>query len=136
MRNVADGVEKKISNRNSQIDGALRYLYLHFREDPRLSKVAEISGYTPNYFSKIFADYMGKSYTEYLGMLKTNLARMLLASTEQSVAQIAFSCGFNSLSNFYRTFNENAGIPPNEYRNKKQNINTATKNSLKSKTNK
>lgn len=98
------------------INGALRYLYAHFRENPTVSEMAALAGYTPNYFSKLFIDVTGKSYSEYLNQLKINLAKTLLDATSQTVSEIAYSCGFNSLSNFYRAFGQQIGCSPLEYR--------------------
>lgn len=98
------------------INGALRYLYAHFRENPTVGEVARLAGYTPNYFSKLFIDVTGKSYSEYLNRLKINLAKTLLNATSQAVSEIAYSCGFNSLSNFYRAFGQQVGCSPLEYR--------------------
>ena len=102
----------------SPLDKALHYIHLHFRESPSLSDVAILSGYTPNYFSKLFAERVGMSYSEYLNALKIDLAKTLLASSDRSSAEIAFSCGFGSISNFHRVFSQKCGISPLEYRKK------------------
>ncbi len=108
----ADGQERY----NPSLNHALRYLYAHFRENPTVGEVAKLSGYTPNYFSKLFVEATGKPYSEYLNRLKVNLAKTLLEATSQTVSEIAFSCGFNSLSNFYRVFQQLVGCSPLEYR--------------------
>lgn len=95
---------------------ALRYLYTHFREKPSVEEISEVCGYTPNYFSRLFHSLTGRSYTDFLNTLRINHAVMLLRSTQMSVTEIAFGCGFSSLSNFYRVFREQTGEVPLEYR--------------------
>ncbi len=98
------------------INKAIDYLYINFRENPPLSKLAHICGYSPNYFSKLFAKLMGKGYNDFLNSLKVSHAKILLSSSDITVSEIAFQCGFTSLSNFYRVFRMQVGITPMEYR--------------------
>lgn len=100
----AGSVTEAIGERSAFSNGALRYLYLHFRENPSVVEIAEACGYTPNYFCKLFRNLTGRSYTDFLNTLKINHAKMLLSSTDLTVTEVAFACGFTSLSNFYRVF--------------------------------
>ena len=102
--------------RDTVLNKALSYLYIHFRENPSLAAVAAICGYSPNYFSKIFTEFTGKGYTDFLNSLKLQNAKILLTSSTKSVSEIAFYCGFTSLSNFYRVFRDEVGMTPIEYK--------------------
>ena len=108
----ADGVRGK----HAVLNNVMRYLYKNFGENPSLKNVAAMAGYSPNYFSKIFAEFTGKGYSEFLNALKVARAKVLLTSGDRSVSEIAFHCGFSSLSNFYRIFKEETGVTPSEYR--------------------
>lgn len=58
----------------------------------------------------------GLSPSELLRRMRVEeAARLLLASTG-SVADVAFSVGFRSVSHFFRCFNERYGVTPSEYR--------------------
>jgi len=46
------------------------------------------------------------------------LAKTMLNSTENSVTEIAKSCGFDNVYYFSRTFRIHEGISPSEYRNR------------------
>ena len=102
------------------LNNAMRYLYNNFKDDPPLKKTASLFGYTPNYFSKIFSELTGKGYVDFLNALKTMHAKMLLLSSDKTVSEIAFLCGFSSISNFYRVFKKETGISPLDCR--KRNI--------------
>jgi AraC-like DNA-binding protein len=52
--------------------------------------------------------------------MRINEACRLLVQTEKSVNQIAFDCGFETLSYFNRVFLNKKGITPSGYR--KQNL--------------
>lgn len=111
----------KFTNSDSSDDAinyAMRYLYIHFTENPSVKALSELCGYTPNYFCNVFYKRTGKRYTEFLNILKINLSKKLLVTTKKASTEIAFSCGFSSLTNYYRVFNKIVGISPSEYRKK------------------
>ena len=110
------GSDHGASVQNPILADALRYLYTHFPENPPLSRLAAMCGYTPGYFSKKFSLVTGKGYSEFLNILKTNHAKTLLASTGKTAAEIAFLCGFTSIPNFYRVFRAETGMAPLAYR--------------------
>ena len=112
----AGSVSSDAGERSTFSTDALRYLYLHFRENPSVGEIAEACGYTPNYFCKLFRNVAGRSYSDFLNTLKINHAKMLLSSTDLTVTEVAFACGFTSLSNFYRAFRAELGMVPMEYR--------------------
>lgn len=103
----------------TQVQSSMEYLFCHFREDITLEQVAKQSGYTPNYFSKLFHEICGERFVNFLTQLRVNYAKMLLLSTDLSVAAIAETSGFGSASNFFRRFRQTCGISPAQYREQK-----------------
>lgn len=79
-----------------------------------LSDRAHCSRY---YFSRIFKKQTGYSPYEYLIKFRINKAKTLLQTSEETVEGIAFQVGFDSPSNFIRTFRELEGMTPLKYRN-------------------
>jgi transcriptional regulator GlxA family with amidase domain len=58
----------------------------------------------------------GLSPSELLRRLRVEEAARLLLTNTGSVADVAFSVGFRSVSHFFRCFNERYGVTPSEYR--------------------
>lgn len=116
LRKAEGGTASLKVGKDSLMTDVMRYLYLHFRENPSLVSLASICGYSPNYFSKLFSQLTGKGYSEFLNDMKVTHAKMLLVSTPKTVSEIAYFCGFTSLSNFYRVFKDAVGMSPTEYR--------------------
>lgn len=106
---------------DAMVHGSIRFIFDHFREDITLAQVAQASGYTPNYFSKLFSDLTGRRYIDFLNSLRTNYAKMLLASTKRSVIDISKASGFSSLSNFARVFKQETGQTPLSFRKSNNN---------------
>lgn len=101
---------------NTDIFAAATYVNVHFKENPTLSEVAERFHYNASYFSQLFKNHTGVKYVDYVNALKINHAKRLLSSTNHSIIDIGFMCGFNSTSNFYLTFKKEAGVSPYKYR--------------------
>lgn len=114
MRDVARATDHGKSEL-SPIQKALMYMETHFREDPSLSEVARIAGFTPGYFSELFRHATGESFSARLAKLKTRYAKMLL-SQGFSVTDSCFRSGFGSTNNFLYTFKKLEGISPSEYK--------------------
>jgi AraC-like DNA-binding protein len=54
---------------------------------------------------------------EYLNNYRVEMASRALITTDKPITEIAFSCGFNDLSYFIKTFKKCKGITPKSFRN-------------------
>lgn len=97
---------------------ALTFMHAHFREDPSLKRTVAQSGYSVNYFCNAFRRTTGKTYKEYLTALKLEYAKKMLLSSDASVTEVCYSCGFNTLSHFLREFKKYYGATPKEVKRK------------------
>lgn len=66
----------------------------------------------------IFRKLTGTSVLHYIQTLRIDHAKRLLRHSDRSVNTIAFECGFDNLSHFYRTFKKNTGSSPKHWRQK------------------
>ncbi len=92
------------------------YINDHFREDIRLSQLAEIAGMSSSAFSKFFKMRTGKTLSDYIIDIRLGHAARLLVDSTMSIAEICYDSGFNNLSNFNRIFKKRKGIAPKEFR--------------------
>jgi AraC-like DNA-binding protein/quercetin dioxygenase-like cupin family protein len=95
-----------------RICAAVDYIGGHYAEPLALEHVARVVSMSPNYFSAYFKEALGRSFVEYLTALRVEAARELLSTTNRKVLDIAFDCGFNTASNFYRAFRRVTGRVP------------------------
>ena len=73
---------------------------------------------TPSAFSRFFKLRTGKTLNEYIIDVRLGYATRMLVDTTSTIAEISYSCGFNTLSNFNRQFKKGKGCSPSEFRKK------------------
>ena len=78
--------------------------------------LAEEVGLDRTYLSRIFKEVTGVSIKEYIEKLRMNRAEYLLCSTEMSLSEIAYFCGYSYESYFSIAFKKRNGLSPSRYR--------------------
>ncbi len=81
-----------------------------------LSDIARHVNMNVSSFCKFFLRNFGCTFTDYINRLRVNSSCRLLKTTEDSVAEIAYSLGFNSVPYFNRIFLRLCGCTPSQYR--------------------
>ncbi len=83
-----------------------KYLRENFKEDISLNKIASIANFTPQSFCRVFKQRTGKNFIDYLTQLRIDNACKLLIESDHSISEIAYQCGFKTVSNFNKLFKE------------------------------
>lgn len=91
-------------------------LTTEFYEVTTIDAAAESIGMSRRTFTKLFQEMTGTTWLSYVRALAINHAKHQLAQTNLSIAAVAFECGFNDLSTFYRQFKSQVGSSPKNYR--------------------
>lgn len=94
----------------------LRFLHENHRQSLSLQDVAKVAGLGPESFSRFFRRVTGHTFIETLIQIRLASAQVLLAESAETIASVAFACGFEDLSNFNRQFRRAYGITPSEAR--------------------
>jgi AraC-like DNA-binding protein len=68
------------------------------------------------YFCKMFKKATGLTFTDYLAHARIKRARNLLLNPHARVSEVAYACGFASLTHFNRVFKRVVGKSPTDYR--------------------
>lgn len=96
------------------------YVREHYNEEIRLTDLAEMVGMAPVAFSRFFRQRTGRTLSDYIIEQRLGHASRLLVDSTQTVAEICFDCGFNTLSNFNRLFKRSKGCTPKDFRDNYQ----------------
>lgn len=100
----------------AQMERALDYIDQNLVEELQLEQVAREAAMSPAYFSTLFKKLNGVTLWEYVQSRRIELATEKLVSGNETIAQIALECGYNSISNFNRSFKAIIGLSPGDYR--------------------
>lgn len=92
------------------------YIRMHYNEKINLEVLSKEFGYTPNYLSHLFHKTLNKTIKEYILNVRLSSSVKMLMSTDASVTDICFNCGFESLITFLRVFKAKYNMTPKEYR--------------------
>ncbi len=117
VRLLRGGTVYPLTKPERRLQHVLNYIRLH-HTDPqlRLSRVAGECSLSETYFSTVFSETVGCHFTEYLTQCRLQHACELLESTEKSVTEVGYECGFSGLSHFFRCFRADLGCTPGQYR--------------------
>lgn len=94
-----------------------QYVEKNYANDINTQQVADLSNLTLPAFCNYFKKNLGVSFTDFLNEYRINQACIQLTKG-QSVSNVAFLCGFNSLSYFSRTFKYFKNISPSQFQSK------------------
>ena len=100
------------------ITRARSYIRDHSDDELSLAAVAQIVNMSATYFSEKFKEMTGINFVDYVARTRVEKARNLLLNPSRRVSEVAFEVGFQSLSQFNRTFRKVVGESPRDYRAK------------------
>jgi len=105
-----------VSEKLINIERAIDHLQHHFAEDLVLAALAQQVGLSYRNFHRLFQRATGHPPASYLRHLRLTRAAKLLQTTDKSITDIALACGFTDSSYFARSFRQEIGVAPREFR--------------------
>ncbi len=100
----------------------LNYIEEHYAEAITLEDMAQVAGLSPRYFCHFFRKMTQCTPMEYLNYYRIECACEQLAEIHPSVTEVAFSCGFNDISYFIKSFHRAKGVTPKQYKESARQI--------------
>lgn len=108
---VAQGYDAELP-----VNRAIDYMRFHLPDPISIDDVAAEVHMSKHYFSRSFRQKTGMSPHEYLIKLRLDMAKHLLATTHDTVRDIAYRVGYRSEMGLTMAFSDKVGIPPGKYR--------------------
>lgn len=103
------------TNNRKVIEDSIAYINNHLTADLTLETLSQRASFSPTHFHKCFKSATGKTLREYVEHQRIAKAINCLVTTDMSLTQIAYTCGFSSQAYFSFVFKRSTGKTPREY---------------------
>jgi len=105
-----------ISKGHDRISRITSFILNNLEKSISLKEVAILSGLSAPSFCRWFKRSVGNSFVTFLNKARIEKACQYLVVTDLNVSEIAYKCGFESVSHFNRTFRFQKNENPRKYR--------------------
>lgn len=95
---------------------AKQWIFEHLADPIPLNSVARAAGVSSSHFSRIFRSTTGQTLTAFVAGARIEWAKKELLKPGARISEIALDVGFQSLSQFNRSFAKHEGCSPRDYR--------------------
>ena len=107
---------------HQNIFAARDYIRSHFTEPLSVQQIARKVHLSESHFAHLFKKETGMTPVNFINRCRISYAMELLRNENLPIIEIAFECGFRSLTHFNRTFRKYNAETPREYRKKAENV--------------
>lgn len=114
--NVAGFLQRVEVHETDRFQAVQQFVSDHFSRDVAVAEIADVAAMTVPAFCRYFKKVSGKTFVQYLNEYRIAHACKLLAEQHGTISEVAFDCGYNSLSQFNRWFKQVTQRTPTEYR--------------------
>lgn len=108
----------------------LNYLDEYFNSNVDLDTMANMSGYSKDYFRYLFKNKTGSSFHSYVIKKRLECAEKLIINTDKSLTEIAEFCGYENYYQFNAIFKKYYGLSPSFYRKSKSTVIASAQNQV------
>ncbi len=99
-----------------RLSAVFEFIEAHYQQSIHLTDVAQAVGYSPAYLTNLSQSHTGRTVKAWIIERRMAQARHLLASTAESIKQIADSIGYADAGYFTRQFRKLHGVTPQAWR--------------------
>lgn len=101
---------------SDRIRKVCEYIEQNYQEKIKIKDLAISLNMTETTLSRLMKQRTGRSFVDFVNDYRIGFASRWLTETNQTIAEIAFRCGFYNISNFNRIFRKSKGCTPGMYR--------------------
>lgn len=112
--------KEKQKERLEKLDNVMQFVEKNYDKHITLDEISKVAGFSKFYFTRFFKENTGMTFIDYLNNFRIAKSEWVLLEEENSITDVAFKSGFNSVKTFNRVFKHLKGCSPMEYR---KNIN-------------
>jgi AraC-like DNA-binding protein len=118
MKTLSDPsfINEKFFHNSRRVQKVFEHMNSNYNRKVSLAEVAQVVHMPEASFSRFIKKRTGKTFTDSLNEIRLGHASRMLIDSTTTVAEIAYECGFNNISNFNRIFKRKKQFTPNEFR--------------------
>lgn len=117
LATISNSIEPAVAEAEPKVvSRAKKYIRERFQERITLDEAALAVNASTRHFCKVFKEATGITFTDYLARTRVEKAKHLLQNPHLRVSEIAFETGFESISQFNRSFKRITGMSPTQFR--------------------
>ena len=99
-----------------RVNRAIDFVLANLDQPLQLEHVAQVAYFSPCHFHRVFRAMLGETLHQFTKRLRLERALSLLShDPDRSLMQVAIACGFQSSSDFSRSFKQRYGVPPSAF---------------------
>ena len=107
---------KESAGEPQTVKRARQYIEHNFDKRLSLEEAAKAVNTSVRYFCKVFKKSTSMTFVDYLTRLRIEKSKNLLLNPNKRISEIAYQVGFDSLTQFNRSFKKLSGQTPTQYR--------------------
>ncbi|POY36642.1 AraC family transcriptional regulator [Solitalea longa] len=118
MRTLSDSSfnNEQFNYNSRRIEKVFEYMNVNYGKQISLAEVSKLANMPEVSFSRFIKKRTGNTFIDSLNEIRLGHATRMLIDSTQTVAEIAYRCGFNNISNFNRIFKKKKNCTPKEFR--------------------
>lgn len=101
---------------SSRMETVTRYVQAHLYETVTQSEAARVAGMSIPSFRRFFQRTTHRTFPRFVNELRISEVCRQLVTTDGTVTEILYRCGYRNQANFYRRFRQILGTTPEHYR--------------------
>jgi len=108
--------DQKAARDSARIKAMLAYIHENYGSEVTLSHIAAAAAISESECLRCFRAAIGSTPIQYLKQYRLQQAACLMLSTQKKLADISHLCGFQDISYFTKSFREQMGCTPSQFR--------------------
>jgi AraC-like DNA-binding protein/ligand-binding sensor protein len=92
------------------------FIIKNLDEKLTLDQVASVANMSASHFCRVFKKATDMNFSEYVARVRVERAKEMLLESNYTMTHVAYDCGFNSVTDFNRTFKKITGETPSGFR--------------------
>ena len=110
------GDEMGQMERLKKLDMVFAYVERNHQNHIGLDEISKVAGFSKYHFTRFFKENTGMTFLDYLNNFRITKSEWYLMYDTNSIIEVAYKSGFNSVKTFNRVFKNLKGCAPMEYR--------------------